>query len=171
MAAALDYFLPAGAERLGLLRIRANDGRVTSVDFVVREESSACPDETTLLVCRQLAEYFDGRRRAFELPLSPRGTDFQRRVWSALVAIPYGETCSYGEVARRLGLAGGQRAVGAANARNPLAIVVPCHRVIGRDGALTGYAGGVERKRWLLAHEAASVSFQLSQTASRAAVQ
>jgi methylated-DNA-[protein]-cysteine S-methyltransferase len=99
---------------------------------------------------RQLDEYFAGERSAFELPLDGAGTPFQRRVWAALAAIPYGETVSYGELARRIGRPAAVRAVGMANGRNPISIVVPCHRVIGADGALTGYGGGVERKRYLL---------------------
>jgi methylated-DNA-[protein]-cysteine S-methyltransferase len=102
---------------------------------------------------RQLGEYFAGARTAFDLPLRAAGTAFEQRVWDELRRIPYGETTSYGELARRLGHAGAARAVGRANGRNPLAIVVPCHRVIGASGALTGYAGGLERKRALLALE------------------
>ena len=98
----------------------------------------------------QLTEYFAGERTAFELPLRPAGGPFQLRVWAALLCIPYGETTSYGELARELGAPGAARAVGAANGANPLAIVVPCHRVIGASGALTGYAGGLECKRALL---------------------
>jgi methylated-DNA-[protein]-cysteine S-methyltransferase len=102
---------------------------------------------------RQLGEYFAGKRRDFELPLALNGTEFQRRVWRALTEIPYGKTWSYGEQARRIGNPKASRAVGLANGRNPIAIVVPCHRVIGADGSLTGFGGGLERKRWLLAHE------------------
>lgn len=102
---------------------------------------------------RQLAEYFAGRRTAFDLPLAPAGTPFQRDVWRSLREIPYGETVSYGELAGQLGRPRASRAVGAANGRNPLAVVVPCHRVIGAGGALTGYAGGLDRKRELLALE------------------
>lgn len=102
----------------------------------------------------QLAAYFAGERTEFELPLAPRGTPFQLRVWQALREIPYGETISYAELARRVGQPGAVRAVGAANGRNPISIVVPCHRVIGADGSLTGYGGGVERKRALLELEA-----------------
>lgn len=102
---------------------------------------------------RQLDEYFAGRRRAFELALAPRGTAFQRAVWRQLVAIPFGATTSYGALARALGCPTAARAVGAANGQNPISIVVPCHRVIGKDGALRGYAGGEPRKRWLLDHE------------------
>jgi methylated-DNA-[protein]-cysteine S-methyltransferase len=104
-------------------------------------------------VRRQLDEYFVGARTAFDLDLDPRGTPFQLRVWQALRAIPYGETVSYAELARSVGLPTGARAVGHANARNPHAVIVPCHRVIGADGSLTGYAGGEARKRWLLDHE------------------
>jgi len=107
-------------------------------------------------VLTQLAEYFSGTRRAFELPLAPAGTPFQLAVWQALRAIPYGKTVSYGAVAQRLGLTGGARAVGLANGANPLPIIVPCHRVIGADGSLTGFGGGLDIKRWLLALEGAA---------------
>jgi len=103
----------------------------------------------------QLDEYFAGARMAFDLPLAPRGTPFQQRVWQALRGIPFGDTISYAELARRIAVPRAVRAVGGANARNPLSIVVPCHRVVGRDGSLTGFGGGIERKRWLLRHEAA----------------
>lgn len=102
---------------------------------------------------RQLAEYFDHERRTFELPLDLSGTPFQLQVWKQLTRIPYGSTTSYGEIAKRLGTPSGSRAVGAANGRNPVAIVVPCHRVIGANGDLTGFGGGMERKEWLLRHE------------------
>jgi methylated-DNA-[protein]-cysteine S-methyltransferase len=101
----------------------------------------------------QLGEYFGGGRRDFALPLDARGTAFQRAVWSALREIPYGTTASYGAIAARVGRPRAVRAVGAANGRNPLAIVIPCHRIIGSDGGLTGYGGGLPTKRWLLAHE------------------
>jgi methylated-DNA-[protein]-cysteine S-methyltransferase len=104
---------------------------------------------------RQLGEYFAGERTAFDLPLRATGTAFEQRVWDELRDIPYGETTSYGAIARRLGHPRAARAVGRANGRNPLAIVVPCHRVIGASGALTGYAGGLDRKRALLALERA----------------
>ncbi len=102
----------------------------------------------------ELSEYFAGRRRMFDLPLAPRGTAFQRAVWSALVTIPFGTTISYAELARRAGRPGAARAAGAANGKNPLSIVLPCHRVVGAGGALTGYAGGLANKRLLLEHEA-----------------
>ena len=105
---------------------------------------------------RQLDAYFAGLHRTFDLPLAPRGTPFQQRVWSALRAIPFGETRSYGQLAAALGKPSAMRAVGAANGRNPIAIVVPCHRVIGADGSLTGFGGGIERKRVLLRLEQGS---------------
>ncbi|MEI8370521.1 MAG: methylated-DNA--[protein]-cysteine S-methyltransferase [Planctomycetia bacterium] len=102
----------------------------------------------------QLDEYFRGWRTTFDLPLAPCGTPFQRAAWEILRTIPFGHTMTYGEQARRLGGANKARAVGAANGRNPLSLIVPCHRVIGADGSLTGFAAGVERKAWLLRHEA-----------------
>jgi methylated-DNA-[protein]-cysteine S-methyltransferase len=102
---------------------------------------------------RQLEEYFQGARREFDLPLRLEGTDFQRRAWRNLLEIPYGKTRSYGEQAQRIGNPKASRAVGLANGRNPIPIVVPCHRVIGAHGSLTGFGGGIARKRWLLAHE------------------
>ena len=101
----------------------------------------------------QLAEYFAGERTEFELPLDPQGTEFQVAAWKALAEIPYGETATYGEQAERIGRPSAVRAVGAANGRNPLSIVLPCHRVVGADGSLTGFAGGLDAKRLLLDHE------------------
>ena len=125
--------------------------------------SDAVPDDTVLSeALSQLRAYFDGRLREFTLPLAPAGTPFQQRVWSALRTIPYASTWSYGQLAHAVGSPGSARAVGAANGRNPLAIVVPCHRVIGADGSLTGYAGGMSRKQWLLAHETRALGAQTS---------
>jgi methylated-DNA-[protein]-cysteine S-methyltransferase len=104
---------------------------------------------------RQLREYFAGTRREFDLPLRLQGSPFQQRVWRELRKIPYGATWSYGQLAMRIGNPSASRAVGLANGRNPISILVPCHRVIGADGSLTGYGGGLERKSWLLAHEGA----------------
>jgi methylated-DNA-[protein]-cysteine S-methyltransferase len=98
----------------------------------------------------QLDAYFDGELTRFDLPLAPRGSEFQQRVWAALQEIPYGQTESYGELAERIGSPGGARAVGLANGKNPISIVIPCHRVVGSDGSLTGYGGGLDRKRQLL---------------------
>ncbi|MGH8776992.1 MAG: methylated-DNA--[protein]-cysteine S-methyltransferase [Jiangellaceae bacterium] len=107
---------------------------------------------------RQLNEYFAGERTAFDLPLHPSGTPFQQEVWQALLTIPYGEVRSYGEIAEQIGRPGASRAVGLANGRNPIAVIVPCHRVIGASGALTGYGGGLERKRLLLDLESDAAS-------------
>lgn len=104
---------------------------------------------------RQLAEYFTGARTRFDLPLHAGGTPFQQRVWAALLDIPYGETASYGQTAAAIGAPTASRAVGLANGQNPISIIVPCHRVVGAGGALTGYGGGLAAKRWLLTHEAA----------------
>jgi methylated-DNA-[protein]-cysteine S-methyltransferase len=117
------------------------------------------------LAAAQLAEYFAGARRDFDVPLAPRGTGFQRLVWGELVKIPYGETRSYGDLARALGRPAASRAVGAANGRNPISILEPCHRVIAGSGALTGYAGGLAAKRWLLEHEARWTPGALARTA------
>ncbi|QFU86913.1 methylated-DNA--[protein]-cysteine S-methyltransferase [Amycolatopsis sp. YIM 10] len=144
---------------VGELTVVAEDGALTGVYF---EQHRRRPPEAALgtrddaafdEVKRQLGEYFAGERTRFELsdlPPSPKGEPFQRRVWQLLTEIPYGETRSYGDLAHELGDVSLAQAVGAANGRNPLAVVVPCHRVIGADGALTGYAGGLDRKRFLL---------------------
>jgi len=140
---------------VGPVRVTVNDrGAVTKVSFVddagngVGKKTDACA-----AAVRQLEEYFGGERRVFELDLEPEGTSFERQVWDELLEIPFGVTDTYGAIANRLGDPGASRAVGVANARNPIAVVIPCHRVIGADGDLTGYAGGRHRKKWLLAHE------------------
>lgn len=145
---------------IGRLSLAASTSALHAIEFENNRHPQARADwiagETPLLrqTALQLHEYFDGRRQSFELPLAPQGTDFQRAAWQALSAIPYGETRSYAQQAAALGRPTATRAVGAANGRNPLPIVLPCHRVIGANGALTGFGGGVEVKRWLLAHEA-----------------
>ncbi|MGE0785746.1 MAG: methylated-DNA--[protein]-cysteine S-methyltransferase [Sandaracinaceae bacterium] len=148
---------------VGPLLLTSAGGRVTGVFFgeahaarhgvtVARFEPDAILDRTA----RALDGYFAGHVRTFDVPIaSASGTPFQNRVWSALLEIPHGETRSYAELAARLGSPDSARAVGAANGKNPLSILVPCHRVIGASGALTGYAGGTEAKRWLLDHERA----------------
>lgn len=122
------------------------------VDQLLEEEAEfgVRDDDRLAEVRKQLEEYFSGQRREFELEVDPEGTEFQREVWSELRNIPYGTTITYGEQARRIDRTSASRAVGAANGQNPIAIVIPCHRVIGADGSLTGYAGGIERKRKLL---------------------
>ncbi len=141
---------------LGTLAITGRAEGVSAISFVDDAPLSP-PDAETLPVLAQcaaeLAEYFAGTRRAFTVPLNLAGTAFQMRVWAALQAIPYGETRTYMDLARLLGDEKAVRAVGAANGQNPVAVIVPCHRVIGSDGSLTGYAGGLWRKEWLLAHE------------------
>ena len=120
---------------------------------VVGEPASADADPVLGEAASQLKAYFAGQLTAFDLPLLLQGTGFQRAVWAALRQIPYGRTISYGELATRIGQPSASRAVGLANGRNPVSIVVPCHRVIGADGSLTGYGGGIDRKRFLLAME------------------
>lgn len=160
---AFDYFQPPANKALGLILIRANHSGLISVDFISESEAHETPrpNDLTHRTCAQLKEYFTGHRRRFELPLAPAGTDFQQRVWQALTDIPFGETRSYGELAEQVGSKGGQRAVGAANGKNPISIIVPCHRVIGSDGKLTGYSSGIARKQWLLAFEAGDMPFEL----------
>ena len=113
-------------------------------------------------VARQLEEYFAGRRKAFDLPLKLQGTEFQKRVWLQLTKIPFGQTWSYGQMAKCLDNPNASRAVGLANGRNPIAVIVPCHRVIGADGSLTGFGGGIPRKQWLLVHEGLPASGSLA---------
>jgi methylated-DNA-[protein]-cysteine S-methyltransferase len=140
----------------GLVRLAYLDGMSGSEDAVLQELAARVSPRVLASPRRldqprrELDEYFAGTRREFELELEPRGNDFELRVWRALLEIPYGETASYGEIARRVGSPDAARAVGVANARNPIAVIVPCHRVIGADGTLTGYGGGLERKRLLL---------------------
>lgn len=134
----------------------ASDGALTAVEFSPFSEQRPigprCDTDPLLVTAAgQLAEYFAGDRRVFDLPLAPRGTDFQQQVWAELQRIGWGETASYGEIAHRLGRTNmASRAVGLANGRNPIPVVIPCHRVIGADGSLTGYAGGMARKQLLL---------------------
>ena len=111
-------------------------------------------DSPFVTVCEQLTAYFAGELQEFDVRLAPEGTEFQKRVWQELCRIPFGASISYGELARRIGQPAASRAVGAANGQNPVSIIVPCHRVIGANGTLTGYGGGIERKKWLLEHEA-----------------
>ncbi|MEM1053929.1 MAG: methylated-DNA--[protein]-cysteine S-methyltransferase [Bacteroidota bacterium] len=137
---------------LGDALLLANDeGALTALTFDAPPPPDARHDPGGLAdAADQLRAYFAGERSVFELPLAPTGTPFQREVWDALLTIPHGETRSYGDLATAIGQPGGAQAVGAANGANPIAIVIPCHRVIGADGALTGYAGGLHRKRALL---------------------
>ena len=149
---------------LGIAKIQGDEKGIAAVKVLGEDESNAMSfdigDDTDDVVSEmlwetadQLQEYFNGQRRQFDLKLYPAGTDFQRKVWQALIEIPYGKTISYQELSKKLGDIKAIRAVASANGKNPLWIIVPCHRVIGSDGSLTGYAGGLHRKRWLLEHE------------------
>ena len=144
---------------IGELLLRGDGEALMALDFVdartlAATEADWRTDDAMFAQARaQLRAYFAGELKEFELELAPRGTDFQLRVWDAVRAIPYGETSTYGVLAHQLGRPTAFRAVGAANGRNPISIIIPCHRVLGSDGGLTGYGGGVQRKEWLLAHE------------------
>jgi methylated-DNA-[protein]-cysteine S-methyltransferase len=141
---------------IGPLGLVATDEGLTGVSFHAREFPSEGRSVVLAEAAAQLRSYFSGELTSFELPLDLRGSDFQRRCWLALATIPYGQTVSYGEQARRLGYGPEKaRAVGAANGQNPLPLVLPCHRVIGADGSLTGFGGGLPMKRFLLEHEGA----------------
>ena len=146
---------------IGVLTLAADEDGLWRIDFPPPHQAPPGDDwregSNAVLVeaRRQLGEYFEGQRQRFELPLSPRGTAFQRAVWTTLADIPYGGTWSYRDLAQRIGRPTATRAVGAANGRNPLPIVLPCHRVIGADGSLTGFGGGLPTKRWLLELEGA----------------
>ena len=143
---------------LGPIEIVGSKDSIIALDFV--EDMLPGDDELTFCVkecLKQVDEYFKGERREFFLNLQPAGTEFQKSVWRQLEKIPYGKTTSYGKVADVIGKPNGSRAVGSANGKNPIAIIIPCHRVIGSDGSLTGYGGGVWRKRWLIGFERGEV--------------
>lgn len=149
-----SYTLPSP---VGPLRLVADDQALREVSFASGEtaspEEAAPPTPLLAQAAEQLNEYLTGQRQQFELPLAPIGTPFQQRVWAELRRIPFGQTVTYATIARRIGDALAVRAVGRANGANPLAIVLPCHRVVGTGGKLTGFAGGLNRKEWLLRHE------------------
>jgi len=137
----------------GTLVIQASAQGITQVDFIEAEPASVYPNELTKRCKQQLREYFEGKRKTFDLPLDQQGTSFQKSIWKSLLKIPFGRAVSYRDIADMVNNRKAVRAVGAANGKNPIAIIVPCHRVIGADRSLTGYAGGIERKAWLLKHE------------------
>ena len=146
------------ASPVGPLGIAARDGALVRLRFAARDEPvtpGAPADPVLRRTAEQLAAYFAGELEAFSLPLAPEGTEFQLAVWQRLAAIPFGTTTTYGALAQDLGGHSACRAVGRANGANPLAIVLPCHRVIGADGSLTGFGGGLPMKQWLLRHEGA----------------
>ena len=154
MSATTYYFSP-----LGWIEIQASADAVTSLVFCDERKDDECNDSPILAECvRQLDDYFAGRLTKFNVPVKQKGTGFQQNVWNVLTGIPFGKTVSYGDVAKILNNPRAVRAVGAANGQNKVWIIVPCHRVIGADGSLTGYAGGLERKKWLLDHETKTVS-------------
>jgi methylated-DNA-[protein]-cysteine S-methyltransferase len=147
---------------LGSIQIKIVSHCVSELKFIDRDESELQKDSNELSsvdkivfqeCIQQLEEYFSGKRKIFDLPLYQEGTEFQQKVWKELIQIPYGNTITYHQLAQRIGNAKSIRAAASANGRNKLWIVVPCHRVIGADGSLTGYAGGLEMKKWLLNHE------------------
>jgi methylated-DNA-[protein]-cysteine S-methyltransferase len=141
---------------LGTLRLTSRGDSLVEVSFIDKAEtkySNNVNSEVLEQAVTQLNEYFNGKRTAFELPLSPDGTAFQKEIWQALQEIPYGQTITYGELSEKLGKPKAIRAVGTANGSNPIPIIIPCHRVVGSGQKLTGYSGGIERKRWLLQHE------------------
>ena len=146
---------------IGLIRMVETGGFLTRANFVEQSpepkhfHSNSASNSSTLLkdACRQLDEYFEGRRQKFDLALNPHGTDFQRSAWESLLRIPYGETMSYLQQAEYIRNPKAMRAIGQANSRNPISIIIPCHRVIGKNGSLTGYAGGLKRKMQLLTLE------------------
>jgi len=141
---------------VGIARIIAEDGFITSISIRDEENIELIPTDDVVLqlAIQQLDEYFSGERKVFDLPIKQAGTDFQQSVWKQLMHIAYGSTISYGQQSRLMNNPLGIRAIASANGKNNLWVVVPCHRVIGTDGSLTGYAGGLWRKKWLLQHEA-----------------
>ena len=142
---------------LGTVEIKASQKGIIQIIFSGAEKSTIKPSEITDDCKKQLKEYFEGKRKTFDLPLNPQGTAFQKSIWASLEKIPFGRVLSYRDIADMISNRKAVRAVGAANGRNPIGIIIPCHRVIGSDGSLTGYAGGIERKLWLLKHEGIDV--------------
>lgn len=144
---------------IGKITIAEEDGYITHVLFGHENLPDSRVNETALLkdAHKQISEYLKGERRSFDLPLSPSGTEFQQRVWKALTGIPYGETVTYEDIARKVGNEKACRAVGMANNRNPISLIIPCHRVIGKNGKLTGYGGGLGIKEYLLKLERGTI--------------
>lgn len=144
---------------IGTIKIEGSASAVQRVDFIEESQSTSQAPEGSLADCMiQLDEYFKGKRQVFDLPLAPSGTLFQMTVWHALQTVPFGQTVSYGHIAHQVGRPKAGRAVGAANGRNPINIIIPCHRIIGGNNTLTGYGGGLWRKTWLLEHEGLTVN-------------
>ena len=141
---------------LGKMEITANDQAVLSIHFVDKTKT-VYANSLTDLAKTQMLQYYAGELEKFDMPMQPKGTEFQQKVWRALTAVDFGKTCSYADIANKINNPKAVRAVGSANGKNPMTIVVPCHRIIGSNGSLTGYASGVDRKAWLLNHEAPSL--------------
>jgi len=139
---------------IGVIKLISDEQHLQSISFdaVMADCTSNIPD-ILIIAKSQLEEYFGGIRQTFDFLIDPEGSEFQQRVWKRVVAVRYGSTSSYLRIAREIGSAGSCRAVGMANGKNPLPIIIPCHRIIGQNGKLTGYAGGLDRKKWLLLHE------------------
>ncbi len=145
------YFLDSP---VGFLKITTDDTSLLSIDFVKSEGTSS--ERTPAILketIQQLQEYFEGKRKEFRLNLNPAGTEFQKKTWEMVAMVPFGKTASYLDLAKQTGSEKNTRAVGTANGKNPIPIIIPCHRIIGTNGKLTGYAGGLYRKKWLLHHE------------------
>ncbi len=158
---------------VGMLKLVADNLGLAGVYFESSKSVERFPEKTQAqyavldIAEQQLSEYFNGTRKAFDIPLNPQGTEFQQSVWQLLSEIPFGQTTSYGRLAAALGDANKSRAVGLANGSNPISIVVPCHRVIGADGSLTGFGGGLPNKQWLLVHEGARVAARIAPTSTQ----
>ena len=148
---------------IGLLRITGSDRCIFEIAFVEKAtQSSSKPPKEVYKCATQLKEYFASKRKAFNLTLKPVGTDFQQSVWSELCKFPFGKTTTYAKQAEKFGNRKAIRAIGATNGKNPIPIVIPCHRVIGSNGNLTGYAGGIDKKEWLLKHEGVILNRQMN---------
>ena len=142
---------------IGKIKLTAEEDALTLLSFVSEEDAGTEKTRTNKIITeckKQLKEYFAGKRKKFDVPLKLDGTEFQKKVWKQLLKIPFGKTAAYGEIAKKIKNEKASRAVGGANNKNKIAIIIPCHRVIGTDGSLTGYAGGLDVKEWLLKHEA-----------------
>ena len=149
-----DLFTLCFNSPVGLIEIKGTEKDIKSVSFVEEENAGSNTFPDVILQCkRELDEYFNGNRKTFNVSLNPDGTDFQKSVWNELLKIEFGNTSTYMAIAKKLNNPGAVRAVGLANGKNPIGVIIPCHRVIGEDGSLTGYAGGLWRKKWLLDHE------------------
>jgi methylated-DNA-[protein]-cysteine S-methyltransferase len=137
---------------IGILKIKATNDALTDIHYV-REQGESTPNNIIAKAIKQLEEYFAGKRTTFDIPLAPSGTEYREKIWQALTTIPYGKTTSYKDIATLTGNPKASRAVGGANNKNPISIIIPCHRVVGASGRMVGYAGGVDKKEFLLALE------------------